>query len=91
MSTSQKNRYCCDPFQLHKKKVCNGLREVSEKMHTYHETLNLRTGDLLCTACRKKVYQDLSNDVDVLNANDSALHTSAISVNSDLLDNAELL
>src|ERR1043165_9107008 len=46
---------CCDPFKCHKQWVRKGLRVISETMISLHHSLNLQSGDKLCTQCRKKL------------------------------------
>lgn len=48
-------RYCADPFGLHKKKVKRGLRNISIDQARLHHGLQLIPGKKLCSTCRTKV------------------------------------
>ena len=69
MSSQKGVQFCCDPFQCHRKRIRKGLREISERTRTVHGSLNLQIGNKLCTQCRKKVSNLLSEDTEHLVSN----------------------
>ena len=98
--SSQKNKACCNPFHCHQKRVCTGLREVSEKMRIDHATHKFQEGDQICTPCRKKLYkvpsatavqlvqdnaEQESDDVDLSDIDASVPGTSVMPQQSDSL------
>ena len=46
---------CCDPFGGHGKRKISGLREVTARAIADHPSLNLKSGQRICTQCRKKL------------------------------------
>lgn len=49
------NKKCCDPFKCHKKQTDTGLRDVSQLKRQLYPSLQFKTGDKICTLCRKKL------------------------------------
>ena len=64
-------RYCCDPFKVHKKKVSRGLREVTAELAAT-ASIKLIPGQKLCRTCRGKC---LTSSIDSdTTSSDSAHH-----------------
>ena len=53
--------YCCDPFELHKKKKSKGLRKTESELVAI---LKIKPGQKLCRNCIKKATEVTENSVE---------------------------
>ena len=47
--------FCCDPFKSHTRRIYSYLRVVPAAMITEHHSLCIRSGDLACCNCLRKI------------------------------------
>lgn len=83
-------KFCCDPFQRHKKRVWRGIRDIPKYLINKNTGLNLNENQKVCTGCRKQLAKTEAPKVKDSSSNGSPSKYSTESSEDDAKKEVEL-
>ena len=83
-------KFCCDPFQRHKKRVWRGIRDIPKYLINKNTDLNLNENQKVCTGCRKQLAKTEAPKVKDSSSNGSPSKYSTESSEDDAKKEVEL-
>ena len=69
--------FCCDPFKSHTRRIYSYLRVVPSAIITEHHSLCIRSGDLACCNCLRKI-RKLNPEIALVDTSSGSSLTQAV-------------